>query len=71
MGSSNTGAAAVAWLATLSATAACCSRVYAQDAPELAKLVQNPIAKVISLPLQNNRFPVWGEPGSPLALPHC
>jgi hypothetical protein len=35
--------------ATLSA-----SNVYAQDTPELAQLAQNPIAKVISLPFQNN-----------------
>jgi hypothetical protein len=31
-----------------------CSRAYADEASDLAKLVQNPIAKVISLPLQNN-----------------
>jgi hypothetical protein len=54
MGSTNTAAAAVSWMVTLFATGLYCSRSYAQDAPELAKLVQNPIAKVISLPLQNN-----------------
>jgi hypothetical protein len=30
------------------------SNAYADDTPELAQLVQNPIAKVISLPFQNN-----------------
>ena len=30
------------------------SAAYAEDTPELAQLAQNPIAKVISLPLQNN-----------------
>jgi hypothetical protein len=30
------------------------SNVYAQDTPELARIAQNPIAKVISLPFQNN-----------------
>jgi hypothetical protein len=41
-------------MVALFATASYCSRSYAQDAPDLAKLVQNPIARVISLPLQNN-----------------
>jgi hypothetical protein len=54
MGSTNTAAAAAAWMVAFFATASYCSRSYAQDAPDLAKLVQNPIAKVISLPLQNN-----------------
>jgi hypothetical protein len=54
MGSSNTGAAAVSWMVTLFTTALCCSRACAEDTPELAKLVQNPIARVISLPFQNN-----------------
>ena len=54
MGSTNSAAAAVSWMVVLLATALFCSRSYAQDAPDLAKLVQNPIAKVISLPLQNN-----------------
>jgi hypothetical protein len=31
-----------------------CSVARADDGPDLAKLVQNPIAKVISLPFQNN-----------------
>jgi hypothetical protein len=31
-----------------------CSHAWADDGPDLAKLVQNPIAKVISVPLQNN-----------------
>ena len=31
-----------------------CSLAHADDGPDLAKLVQNPIAKVISLPFQNN-----------------
>lgn len=31
-----------------------CGRVYADDEAELAKLVQNPVAKVISVPFQNN-----------------
>jgi hypothetical protein len=31
-----------------------CSPSHADDSPDLAKLVQNPIAKVISLPFQNN-----------------
>ena len=30
------------------------SNAYAEEAPELAHLVQNPVAKVISLPFQNN-----------------
>ena len=54
MGSSNTVAAAVLGLVALFATALYCSRSYADDAPDLAKLVQNPIAKVISLPFQDN-----------------
>jgi hypothetical protein len=54
MGSSNTGAAAVACMVALFTTALSCSRACADDTPELAKLVQNPIAKVISLPFQNN-----------------
>jgi hypothetical protein len=54
MGSSNRGAAAVSWMVARFATALCCGRVCAEDAPELAKLVQNPIAKVISLPFQDN-----------------
>ena len=32
----------------------CPARGWADEAPELAQLVQNPIARVISLPLQNN-----------------
>jgi hypothetical protein len=31
-----------------------CSRVWADAAPDLAQLVQNPIAKVVSVPFQNN-----------------
>jgi hypothetical protein len=54
MGSTDSAAAAVWWMVALFAMASYCSRSHAQDAPELAKLVQNPIAKVISLPLQNN-----------------
>ena len=54
MGSSNTAAAAVLCVVALSATALYCSPSYADDAPDLAKLVQNPIAKVISLPFQDN-----------------
>jgi hypothetical protein len=46
MGSSNTGAAAVSWMVALFATALYCSRSYAEDTPELAKLVQKPFGNV-------------------------
>jgi hypothetical protein len=54
MGSSNIGRTAVSRALVLFTTTLCCSRAGAEDAGELAKLVQNPIAKVISLPFQNN-----------------
>jgi hypothetical protein len=38
----------------IAAAALSASNAYADDAPELAHLVQNPVAKVISLPFQNN-----------------
>jgi hypothetical protein len=34
--------------------AGCCGLAHADEGPDLAQLVQNPIAKVISLPFQNN-----------------
>ena len=50
MNASHGTAAAVAVLMMMF----CCPQAWADDTPELAKLVQNPIAKVISLPFQNN-----------------
>ena len=65
MGSSNAAAAAVLGVVALFATALYCSPSYADDAPDLAKLAQNPIAKVISLPFQDNlTFGVGAGPRS-------
>jgi len=54
MGSSNTAATAVVWRMVSMTTALCCRQAYAQDAHDLARLVQNPIARVVSLPFQDN-----------------
>jgi hypothetical protein len=41
-------------VAALAMTAVCGVAAQAEDAPELAHLVENPIAEVVSVPLQNN-----------------
>jgi hypothetical protein len=41
-------------VAGITAATISASNAYAEEAPELAHLVQNPVAKVISLPFQNN-----------------